>query len=68
MNLPYWTTEYVHAGPFKLTQFVPGTELVLDAYDGYSLGRPKVDRIVVKQFGDENAAYASVLLIHRCGN
>ena len=61
VNLPYWTTQYVHAGPFKLAQFSPGTELVFEAYDGYFLGRPKVDRIVVKQFADENAAYASVL-------
>src|SRR4030095_15654584 len=60
-NLPYWSTDYIHAGPFKLAQFVPGTEVVLDAYDGYFLGRPKVDRIVVKQFADDNAAYAAVL-------
>jgi ABC-type transport system substrate-binding protein len=61
LNLPYWTTDYVHAGPFKLAQFVPGTELVFDAYDRYFLGRPKVDRIVVKQFADDNAAYASIM-------
>src|SRR5207244_809075 len=41
VNLPYWTTEYVHAGPFKVAQFNPGTELVLEAYDNYFLGRPK---------------------------
>ena len=41
VHLPYWTTDYVHAGPFKLSQFVPGTELVFDAYDRYFLGRPR---------------------------
>lgn len=61
LNLPFWTTQYIHAGPFKLAQFVPGTELVFEAYDKYFLGPPKVDRIVVKQFADDNLAYASVL-------
>ncbi len=58
---PYWTSEYVHVGPFKLVEFTHGVEAVFDAVDGYFLGRPRVDRIVVKQFADPNTALANAL-------
>src|SRR5579871_6411415 len=61
LQLAYWTTDYVHVGPFKLAQFIPGEEADFDAVDNYFLGRPKVDRIVVKQFADQSALYAGVL-------
>jgi peptide/nickel transport system substrate-binding protein len=58
---PYWTSEYVHVGPFKLVEFTPQVQAVFDAVDHYFLGRPKVDRIVVKQFTDPNTIHANVL-------
>ncbi|MBM2812120.1 MAG: hypothetical protein HW416_2879, partial [Chloroflexi bacterium] len=58
---PYWTSEYFHVGPFKLVEFNQGVEATFDAVDTYFLGRPKVDRIVVKQFGDQGTVYANVL-------
>ena len=48
INQPYWTSEYVHLGPFRLTSFDPAEGLVLQAYDGYFLGRPKVDVIRIR--------------------
>jgi peptide/nickel transport system substrate-binding protein len=61
MAKPYWTSGYVHIGPFKLVEFNPGVEAVFEAVDHYFLGRPKVDRIVVKQYSDPNALYANIL-------
>ena len=61
MARPYWTSEYVHIGPFKLVEMVQGVEATFDAVDHYFLGRPKVDRIVVKQFGDPNTLLANIL-------
>jgi peptide/nickel transport system substrate-binding protein len=58
---PYWTSEYVHVGPFKLVEFTPQVQAVFEAVDHYFLGRPKVDRIVVKQFTDPNTVHANVL-------
>jgi peptide/nickel transport system substrate-binding protein len=58
---PFWTTEYVHVGPFKVTQFVPGEDVVLDAVDHYFLGRPRVDRIIVRQIADPGTIYANVI-------
>ena len=58
---PYWTSEYIHIGPFKLVDWIAGSQATFDAVDNYFLGRPKVDRIVVKQFPDDNALLASIL-------
>ncbi len=60
-NLPYWTNEYVHLGPFRLTEFRPGEFITFSAYDGFFLGRPKLDRIVARIVNDKNTLYASTL-------
>ena len=60
LNLPYWTTEYVHLGPFRLTRFEPGEGLSFEAYDRYFLGRPKVDVIHVRIFRDPNTLLSNL--------
>jgi peptide/nickel transport system substrate-binding protein len=61
MAKPYWTSEYLHVGPFKLTAFNAGVEAAFDAVEDYFLGRPKVDRIVVKQTSDNNTLLANIV-------
>jgi peptide/nickel transport system substrate-binding protein len=61
INLPYWTSEYVHLGAFRLTRWDPGEGYSLEAYDRYYLGRPKLDTIRVRIFGDENTLVTNVL-------
>jgi len=61
INLPYWTSEYVHLGPYRLTNYLPGEQLVFTASEGYFLGRPKLDRVIVRVFNDNNTLYAAVL-------
>src|SRR5439155_4785208 len=58
---PYWTSDYLHIGPFKLVQFDPQVDAVFDAVDDYFLGKPKVDRIVVKEFTDGGTTLANAL-------
>ena len=58
---PFWTSEYLHIGPFRLVEFNAGVESVFDAVPDYFLGRPKVDRIVVKQTADNNTLLANIL-------
>jgi peptide/nickel transport system substrate-binding protein len=41
--------------------FDPGEGITFVAYDGYFLGRPKLDTIRVQTFGDENALFAHLL-------
>src|SRR5581483_3620982 len=60
-NLPYWTSQFVHLGPFRLTSFDPNEGTTYEAYDGYFLGRPKVDEVRIKTFPDAQTLYASIL-------
>lgn len=59
--LPYWTSEFLHVGPFRPEQVNPGSEIVLQAVPHYFLGKPKVDTIIVKMYGDANTLYAGLL-------
>ena len=61
MDLPYWSTEYVGAGPFRLREWERGSYLLLEAFDRYPLGRPKIDSIEVKFIPYGNTLVASVL-------
>jgi peptide/nickel transport system substrate-binding protein len=61
VNLPYWTSTYVHLGPFRVVEFDPGGAVTLQANEGYFLGRPKLDTIRVQAFRDENTLFANVL-------
>src|SRR5262249_5671587 len=60
-NLPFWSTEYVGAGPYKLTKWEPGTFVEGEAFDGHVLGRPKIDRFHAVFTPDPNTALASLL-------
>lgn len=61
LNSPYWTSGYVHLGPFRLTQFDPGNELVFQAYDGYFLGPPRIGTIRVRIFSDETTLFSNIV-------
>lgn len=60
-DLPYWTSEFVGAGPFRLREFVRGERLVLEANDDYVLGRPKVDIVEIRFLASETAFLAQLL-------
>lgn len=60
-NLPYWTTEFVGLGPYRLDQWVLGAFIEGVAFDGHALGRPKIDRVRLMWSGDPNAVVASAL-------
>lgn len=61
INSNYWTSGYVHLGPFRLTQFDPGNELTFRAYEGYHLGPPRVGAIHVRVFSDETTLYSNLV-------
>jgi peptide/nickel transport system substrate-binding protein len=61
-NLRYWMSdEFVHAGPFRVRQFVPAERLLLSANPDYILGRPKLDELEVRFVPDGNAFIANVV-------
>jgi peptide/nickel transport system substrate-binding protein len=61
VNHPYWTSEYVHLGPFRLASFDPAGTITFQAYENYFLGRPKLDTVRVRVFTDLNTLYTNLL-------
>jgi peptide/nickel transport system substrate-binding protein len=58
---PFWTSEYVGAGPYKLERWERGVQIEATAFNGHVLGRPKIERLVVRIATDENTLLAAVL-------
>jgi peptide/nickel transport system substrate-binding protein len=58
---PYWTTGYVGAGPYRMAQWSQGAFLEGTAFEGYALGRPKIERVRLTWSGDPNSTLARVL-------
>jgi peptide/nickel transport system substrate-binding protein len=58
---PYWTTEFVSNGPFKLREWATDSHVTLDAFPDYVLGRPKLDSIEVRFIPDPSTLLANVL-------
>jgi peptide/nickel transport system substrate-binding protein len=60
-DLPYWSSGFVGNGPFRLKEWVPGSHLVVEAFDGFVLGRPKIDEIEIRAIIDTNVLVSNVL-------
>ncbi len=60
-NLAYWNSEFVGVGPYRLASWQLGSQLVLQAFDGFYGGRPKIDTLNFKFIPDEATAYANLM-------
>jgi peptide/nickel transport system substrate-binding protein len=45
-------------GPYKLVEFTPGQQIVWQAHDGYVLGKPPIDRVVVRDVPESSTRVA----------
>ena len=58
---PYWTRGFVGVGPFKLLEWELGSQVLIEAYDGYFGGRPKIDRLTIKFIPNVDTIVANIL-------
>jgi peptide/nickel transport system substrate-binding protein len=58
---PFWTREYVSAGPYRVDRWEPGAYIDTVAFDGHALGKPKIDRMQITWNSDFNATLAKLL-------
>lgn len=58
---PFWTIEYVGLGPYRVVRWERGLFIEGEAFDGYVLGRPRIDRIKMQIIPDSNTALANML-------
>ncbi|HEY3117736.1 MAG TPA: ABC transporter substrate-binding protein, partial [Chloroflexota bacterium] len=61
LNSSFWTASFVGVGPFKLDAWVQGLELDASAFNGHALGRPKIDRLIIRPVNDDNVNLTGVL-------
>jgi peptide/nickel transport system substrate-binding protein len=57
---PYFTSEYVNLGPFRLVDWGLGQDMTFERYTGYFLGVPKVGKIVIRSIADQNVIAAGL--------
>jgi len=60
-GLPFWTSEYVGLGPYRMTGWEPGAFITGEAFQGYVFGRPKIDKIELRFISDPQTAVANIL-------
>ncbi len=60
-NHPYWGREFVGVGPYRLERWEPGSHLEAVAFAGHALGRPRIERVVVRFIADENTMLTNLL-------
>jgi peptide/nickel transport system substrate-binding protein len=46
-QLPFWTRQYVGLGPYRLSDWKPGTSLSATAVDGHPQGQPRIERLTL---------------------
>ncbi len=61
VNNPYFSTQFIGLGPYKLDRWERGSEIGFSRFDDYYLGRPPLDRVVVKIIGDPQSEVAAIL-------
>jgi peptide/nickel transport system substrate-binding protein len=60
-SLPYWLTDYVGAGPFKLVNYEPASHFEGVAFDGHALGKPRIDRMILRPINNEPTVLANII-------
>jgi peptide/nickel transport system substrate-binding protein len=60
-NSPIWSFEYVGVGPYRIGEWIQGTQIRFEAFDRYFAGRPKIDVVNVRFLHDPNTLMANIL-------
>ena len=58
---PYWTTEHVGLGPYRMTHWEQGAFIEGAAFDRFALGQARIPRVRLTWSGDPNATVARLL-------
>jgi ABC-type transport system substrate-binding protein len=60
LNQPFFSTDFVGIGPFRIQRWESGSHMDLVAFDKYFLGRPKLDSIRLQFIPDANTMLANL--------
>ncbi|HEY3115424.1 MAG TPA: ABC transporter substrate-binding protein, partial [Chloroflexota bacterium] len=59
--LPFWTTEYVGAGPYRLTRWERGGFIEAEGFAAHAGNAPRIDHLRLMFMNDSNAVIAALL-------
>ena len=59
--LPYWKTEFIGLGPYKLDTWEPGAFIEGSAFSDYAFGKPKIGHVKLVWIADGSALVANML-------
>ncbi len=60
-NSTYWARAFVGLGPYRINAWESGSHIEAAAFDQYFLGRPKIDRLIIRYFSDVKTLVSSLL-------
>jgi peptide/nickel transport system substrate-binding protein len=60
-ELPYWTTDFVGAGPYRIRELIPGQHVLLEAFGGFALGSPKISEVELRYIPDPNVIVTNAI-------
>jgi len=55
-----WAEQWIGLGPYRMREWVRGSHIEADAFDQYFLGKPKIDRLIIRYVGDTNAILVQI--------
>jgi peptide/nickel transport system substrate-binding protein len=61
LNSTAWAEDWVGLGPYKMKEWLRGSFIEAEAFDGYFMGRPKIDRVTIRWIGDTNTLIVSTI-------
>ena len=61
---PAWGDQWIGLGPYKMSEWQRGSSIDVVANDDYFLGRPKIDRISLRYFGDTRSLIVATMAGH----
>ncbi|MBM2811534.1 MAG: hypothetical protein HW416_2293 [Chloroflexi bacterium] len=61
LNSTVLGAEFIGLGPYRLTKWDQGSQMEFARFEGYYMGRPPLDTIVVKFLNDPNTMVAGIL-------
>jgi peptide/nickel transport system substrate-binding protein len=61
MNSPRFGGEFIGLGPYRLLKWEPSSHMEMERFDRYYMGRPPLDRVVMRFVFDQNTLIANML-------
>jgi peptide/nickel transport system substrate-binding protein len=58
---PHWREQFIGSGPYRVERWEPGVEVAFRAHDGFVLGKPPIDRLLIRFIPDSNTVVANLL-------